>query len=164
MLFSVAIPLGASFSYFVSLDVLKTPLIFTAVYIRKRVTRIHDVKGNITYNKHKPDRSDSGKKCARNIRIRPQKTTSFACNDLSSNSLAITFNCTKSLFILDTTTYFKLHSDRQKHVNLSSIAQQNRVLSPGSLQTSSEERSFNWCLYKNSSLLTVVMQIQYLGT
>lgn len=27
-----------------------------------------------------PDRSDNGKKCARNMRILPQKTTSFAYN------------------------------------------------------------------------------------
>jgi hypothetical protein len=69
--------------------VLKTPFIFTAADISHPTTAIkyNRRSGLRTVNRHVktrvddkqvPERSDNGKKCARNIRIRPQKTTSFA--------------------------------------------------------------------------------------
>lgn len=87
------VPSRGSFSYFVSFDVLKTPLIFKAAKVyekhqsgkeeREIKTRNEDKKLHTTV----PDRSDNGKKWARNMRILPQKTTSFAY-DIQTNTLS----------------------------------------------------------------------------
>lgn len=63
----------------VSFDVLKTPLILTAA---RKVEKRHCkcCIGITLYQQlYLPERSDNGKKWARNIIIRPQNTTSFAC-------------------------------------------------------------------------------------
>lgn len=79
------VPSGGSFSYFVSFDVLKTPFILTAAFINQaskvRSLPIKRYKNKQKGWRHKgpPDLSDNGKKCAKNVRILPQNTTSLAC-------------------------------------------------------------------------------------
>lgn len=86
-----------SFSYFVSFEVLKTPFMFTAekaignsewFFFKLEINILNikhtsfDYKGTLRSSnteRSSPERSDNGKKWARNIIIRPQNTTSFAC-------------------------------------------------------------------------------------